>query len=135
MIAAEEREENERIAGLCRKENIPVNAVDMQDICDFIFPAMVTTGEMCIGISTGGLSPAAAVELKQRVTETVPDNIDEILQWMVHVRDEVRLRVPKEEQRLILREIVRRAFAADRPLTEEEMSFSVSRPIYIKSFS
>ncbi|HBA50996.1 MAG TPA: hypothetical protein DCZ91_25000 [Lachnospiraceae bacterium] len=121
VIAAEERNENERIADLCRKENIPVNAVDMQDICDFIFPAMITTGQMCIGISTGGLSPAAAVELKQMVSEAVPDNIDDILEWMVCVREEVRRRIPKEEQRLILREIVRRAFAAGRPLTEDEI--------------
>ena len=121
VIAAEERNENERIAGLCRKENIPVNAVDMQDICDFIFPAMITTGQMCIGISTGGLSPAAAVELKQMVSEAVPDNIDDILEWMVCVREEVRRRIPKEEQRLILREIVRRAFAEARPLTEDEI--------------
>lgn len=122
VIAAEEREENVRIVNACRERNIPVNAVDMQDLCDFIFPAMLTSEHSCIGISTGGLSPAAAVELKRNVAEAVPEHLDDILLWMAQIRPAVRERIrDKTSQRAVLRGLVQEAFRLDRPLTEEEV--------------
>lgn len=123
VIAAEDRSENERIADICRKRHVPVNAVDMQDICDFIFPAMITSGDLCVGISTGGASPAAAVELKKRMLAALPGNIDEILRRMGEIRGRVREAVPeKERQKAVFREIVERAFLENRPLEEKELN-------------
>lgn len=122
VIAAEDRKENERIAEICRRRHIPVNAVDMQDICDFIFPSMIVTEQLCIGISTGGASPAAAVELKKRVAEQIPDEMDEILLWMTEIRAFIRNRITdKKHQRVILRRIAEKAFDLERPLTEAEV--------------
>lgn len=122
VIAAEDRQENERIVSICRRRHMPVNAVDMQDICDFIFPAMILSGQLCIGISTGGASPAAAVELKKRIAEQIPDNVDEILDQMADIRSAVRERIPdREGQRQAFRCMVRQAFQEGRPLDEREM--------------
>ncbi len=122
VIAAEERSENERIAGICRTRHIPVNAVDMQDICDFIFPAMIPSGRMCAAVSTGGLSPAFAVELKKRIQECIPDDIDDILLWMNGVREQIRSRIPdKEKQKNILRCIAKETLVRGRRLTKEEL--------------
>lgn len=127
VVAAQDRAENERIAKACRKRHIPVNAVDMQDLCDFIFPALITSGQLCVGISTGGASPAAAVELKRRIGECIPENIDEILLWMGGIREEVFEKLPDQEQRRhVLREMVIRAFALKRPLEEAELSAFLS---------
>lgn len=121
LVAAEGRDENERIAGICRTRHIPVNAVDMQDICDFIFPAMVPSSQMCIAISTGGLSPAFAVELKKRIHKCLPDDIDDILLWMNEIREKIRSQIPdKEKQKYILRRIAEETFEKGRRLTEEE---------------
>ena len=122
VIAAEERKENERIADICRAGHIPVNAVDMQDICDFIFPAFIASEQLCIGISTGGASPAAAVELKRRIGECIPEKVDEIFSWMTEIRKDILREIPeKERRRNLLREIVRQAFLVNRPLTGEEL--------------
>ena len=122
VIAAEDRQENERIVSICRRRHVPVNAVDMQDICDFIFPAMILSGQLCIGISTGGASPAAAVELKKRIAEQIPDNMDEILDQMADIRSTVRERIPdREGQRQAFRSMVRQAFQEGRPLDEREL--------------
>ena len=122
VIAAENRKENERISNICRTRHIPVNAVDMQDICDFIFPALITSGQMCVGISTGGVSPAVSVELKRRIEECIPDDVDDILLWMNGMREEVRRRIPdKEKQRKVLRQMAKRALEEGRRLTWEEL--------------
>lgn len=122
VVAAQGREENERIAGICRRRHIPVNAVDMQDLCDFIFPAMIVSGRLCVGISTGGASPAAAVELKRRMAGQIPDNVDQILDWMADLRERVRGSIPdREDQRAAFRSMVERSFRAGRPLREEEL--------------
>lgn len=121
VVAAQDREENERIVGICRKRHVPVNAVDMQDLCDFIFPALITSESLCVGISTGGVSPAVGVELKRRIGEQIPDRVDEILMWMGELRESLRERVPEKERlRQILRRAAGEALAAGRPLCQEE---------------
>lgn len=122
VVAAQEREENERIADICRRRHIPVNAVDMQDLCDFIFPAMIVSERLCVGVSTGGASPAAAVELKKRIAAQIPDNVDEILDWMADMREDVRQRIPdREGQRAVFRSMVEQSFQAGRPLSGKEL--------------
>ena len=37
IVAGEDKEENHRIANLCREKRIPVNVVDDQEYCDFVF--------------------------------------------------------------------------------------------------
>ena len=37
IAAGDDREENHRISALCRERRIPVNVVDDQEYCDFIF--------------------------------------------------------------------------------------------------
>jgi siroheme synthase-like protein len=121
VVAAQDREENERIVGICRKRHVPVNAVDMQDLCDFIFPALITSESLCVGISTGGVSPAVGVELKRRIGEQIPDRVDEILMWMGELRESLRERVTEKERlRQILRRAAGEALAAGRPLCQEE---------------
>lgn len=118
VIAAGDRQHDERIAELCRKHNVPVNAVDRQDLCDFIFPSVIATENLCIGVSTGGVSPAAAVKLKNDISEIIPDSIDSILSWLqLTAREYVREKVEsKSVQVKILHKIVDAAFKADRAL-------------------
>lgn len=129
VVAAEKREESERIAGICRKRHIPVNTVDRQDICDFIFPAMIVSQRLCVGVSTGGTSPAAAVELKRRIAGQIPDNVDEILDWMADMRERVRRIPDRESRRAAFRSMVEQSFQAGRPLSEEELPEIMGRPV------
>ena len=116
VIAAESEDENKRILDICEKRHIPVNAVDMPHLCDFIFPALLATDQLCIGISTGGISPTAAICLKKEIDRMIPSNIDKILLWMPSAKEFVKSAVPKENQNKALLHLAEKAFSENRPL-------------------
>ena len=122
VIASCDEERNCAIASACRKNNIPVNVVDHPDLCDFTFGSMVTTEKLCIGISSSGVSPSAAIRIKRDIIDIIPDNIDNILADMPAIRSWVhewcldKKMVPK-----VLNDIISLAFNVDRCLTREEL--------------
>lgn len=121
VIAAESFEENRRIARICRKNHIPVNAVDQPTECDFIFPSIVGRGDLCISITTGGRSPSASVLLRERIEEIIPDGIEDILLWMEETKYKlIDMGYAPKERRNILKRLVLAAFEAERPLRDEE---------------
>lgn len=61
---------NGRIAADARRLGIPVNIVDDPARCDFILPAVVERGDLCVAVSTGGSSPALAKKIRGEL-ETV----------------------------------------------------------------
>ena len=58
-------EENERLAAIARAHRVLVNAEDVPPLCDAYALAMVRRGNLVIGVSTEGRSPAVARVLRQ----------------------------------------------------------------------
>ncbi len=52
-----------------RALGIPVNIVDVPELCTFIAPAVVKRGDLQIAISTGGASPAFAARLRRNLED------------------------------------------------------------------
>lgn len=128
IIAGEDVAENHRIAELCRQMRIPVNTVDDPPYCTFQFPALVTRGDVSIGISTAGASPAAAVLMKERIAAALPENLAEILAWSKPLTRAFRRKIPAMKERTpVLRRILTEAFQQNRPLTDEEVD-ALSKP-------
>lgn len=108
------REEAERIYRLCCVHRIPVNVVDVPELCSFYFPALITRGDLTVSISTGGCLPAGAAFLRWRIEEILPEETDEILDWACAHRQELK-------EKKILKAALAAAFSANRTLTEEEL--------------
>ncbi|MBR7161353.1 MAG: bifunctional precorrin-2 dehydrogenase/sirohydrochlorin ferrochelatase [Clostridia bacterium] len=120
-VIAEDEEKTARIYEACRKRHIPANAVDQPKYCDIIFPSVVSTEHLCIGISSGGISPTATVEFKERIERMIPESMDDILEWMSELRNYVNANLPKEKRKRALREAFRKAMEYNRPLTYGEL--------------
>ena len=86
IAASEDAELNHQISSLCKKKRILVNVVDDQPYCQFIFPSLVTRGNLSVGICTAGASPAVGVRLRKQVEELLPDQTEEILDWLASKR-------------------------------------------------
>jgi len=82
IAATDDREENARAAGACRKRGILVNVVDDPELCTFFFPSVVKRGALTVGITTGGSSPSAARLLRERIEELLPRETEGILERM-----------------------------------------------------
>lgn len=121
IVAGEDAEENHKIAALCRARRILVNVVDDQEYCDFIFPSLIAHGSLSVGICTNGASPSTGVLLKRKIQQQIPDNIEEILDFLQQKRSQIMDAIPNKKQRFAfyytLSEI---CMTKNRSLTEEE---------------
>lgn len=112
------RREQERISALCIARSIPVNVVDVPELCSFYFPALYTNGAMTVAVSTAGKSPSAAIWMKQAVAKLTPSHTAEILEWAFALR--TRLQQCTPDWKKALRRAVFRAMEENRTLTEQE---------------
>lgn len=122
IVGGEDDEENHKIAGWCRQRRIPVNVVDDQEYCDFIFPSLIGHGSLSIGICTNGASPATGVLLKRKITEQIPENIEEILDFLQSKRPAINAAFEnnKKKRFAFYYRLSELCMKEDRPLTEEE---------------
>lgn len=121
IAATNDREENCRIAQLCRERHIPVNVADPGEEGTFLFPALVRRGPLSIGISTSGTSPSAARFLKEQIEELLPADLEPILAWMDGIRAELKQSgLPQEQRARLLSQLFSAALQAGRPLSQEE---------------
>ncbi len=122
IAATDNKVLNREIAQLCHDRNIPVNVVDDPEQCTFLFPALVQQGKLSVGISTSGASPTAAIYYKERIQEMVPDNIEEILDWLEEKRQQIKKQIPDQAKRAgIFRKLLDACLENGRPLTDVEM--------------
>lgn len=123
IAATDDLEQNHRVAALCQQRGILVNVVDDRDFCTFLFPALVQDGPLSVGISTSGASPSAAVWLKERVNDLLPQEFGALLYWLESIRPAVRAALPEEEN---LGAAFAQLFAAclerERPLESQEIT-------------
>lgn len=122
IVAGKVQEENRRIATLCQERNILVNVVDDQPACEFIFPSLIQRGNLTIGISTNGASPAVGVRLKKQVEVLLPDRTEEILDWLQSKRPYIMDKIPDKKQRFaFFHQLAEICMEENQVLTEEEL--------------
>lgn len=121
---------NREVARLCKNAGIPVNVADAPEDCTFLFPALVRRGELSAGICTGGASPTAAVYFKEQLEARIPENMEEILDWLAVKRVELKKAIPDQAKRArIFRRLFDACMAQERSLSDEESAWCMDLPL------
>lgn len=80
---------HKQIKELANSKGLLVNVADTPDLCDFYLGSIVQKGDLKIAISTNGKSPTIAKRVKEVLKETLPDEIDSLLQNMQTIRNKM----------------------------------------------
>ena len=99
VVASGEESHKMIVSKFCKERRIPVNVVDDAAYSSYIYPTLITKGDLSIGISTGGASPMVAIKLKKEIEEIIPDQMERILDWLAALRPIMKERVADERQR------------------------------------
>lgn len=67
VVATNSRTLNERVYREAQRRGVLCNVVDVPDLCDFFYPAVVRRGDLQIAISTAGQSPSLAQKIRQQL--------------------------------------------------------------------
>jgi precorrin-2 dehydrogenase/sirohydrochlorin ferrochelatase len=67
VVATASRSLNELVYREAQQRGVLCNVVDVPELCDFFYPAVVRRGDLQIAISTGGQSPSLAQKLRQQL--------------------------------------------------------------------
>lgn len=90
IVATENPALNRKIRDEAKSRGILVNVADTPDLCDFYLGSIVTKGDLKIGISTNGKSPTVAKRLRELLTATLPEEIDDLLANMRVIRNRLK---------------------------------------------
>lgn len=87
ILATDIRETNARIRELAKERGLLTNVADTPDLCDFYLGSTVKKGNLKIGISTNGQSPSFSKRFRELLEETLPEDIDELLDNLHQLRN------------------------------------------------
>lgn len=73
-----------------QQKNVLVNVADKPELCDFYLGSIVKKGSLKIAISTNGKSPTIAKRLKETFAETIPDEMNLVLDNMQSIRNQLK---------------------------------------------
>ena len=124
IAATDDQAENHAIAELAKKAKIPVNAVDQQEDCSFIFPSYVRQQNLVGAFSSAGNSPVITQYLKEAVKDVLTPKLGQINEYMGSIRPAVKGETDTEqERREIYRIILERLLAEEKTqLLPEELT-------------
>src|SRR5215217_4383874 len=94
IAATDDRPLNARIVTEARDARILTQAVDDIPYCDFFAVAIVRRGDLQLGISTNGRSPAFARWMRERLDTELPAEYGDLLAVLGDVRDSIKARGP-----------------------------------------
>jgi hypothetical protein len=89
VCATDNKALHREIRTLAHAQRLLVNVADTPEECDFYLGSIVQKGDLKIAISTNGKSPTIAKRLKEVFQETLPQELDELLQNMPAIREKL----------------------------------------------
>lgn len=89
IAALNDRAVSEQVCADAKAKKILANAADKPELCDFYLSSVVQKGNLKIAISTNGKSPTIAKRVKEVLNETIPDEINALLDNMQQIRNKL----------------------------------------------
>lgn len=86
FAAADDTAVNRRVFEEAGRRSIFVNAVDDPPNCTFYVPSFIRKGDLILAVSTGGASPAYAARVRRMLENSLPGNIEAVLEAMREAR-------------------------------------------------
>jgi siroheme synthase-like protein len=75
------------IVAAARPRRLLVNVADTPALCDFYLSSVVVKGQLKVAVSTNGKSPTVGKRLRAVLEETLPEELDEVLEQMTVIRN------------------------------------------------
>jgi precorrin-2 dehydrogenase/sirohydrochlorin ferrochelatase len=88
---------NEKIAKIAKVHGKFINRVD--DIGDIIVPSVIRRGDIMIGISTGGQSPALSKYIRQKIEEVITPEFADMSRLQNEIREKLKSIVGDQKKR------------------------------------
>ena len=99
IAATNDKNVNTLVYEECMKNKIYVNVADQSDKCTFVFPSLVSRGELIIGITTSGLTPLLSKTIREKIENCVPQYFTDVLATYRVLREEIKERVVDPEEK------------------------------------
>ncbi|RYY57674.1 MAG: ABC transporter permease [Chitinophagaceae bacterium] len=87
ILATDNRKLHEEIRLLADQQGVLLNVADTPALCDFYLGSIVQKGNLKIAISTNGKSPTAAKRIKEVLNQSLPAELDEVIDNLHQVRN------------------------------------------------
>ncbi len=85
---------NKIISTLCTEKRILCNAVDDPKYCHFIVPSIFRRGLLTAAISTSGVSPSLAQQIRKQLAFCIGPEVTILTRWLEIFRKSVQTRIP-----------------------------------------
>ncbi len=99
ISATDSGETNERVARDADLFHKLINVVDTRDLCNFIVPSVFRRGMLTIAVSTGGISPAFAMEIRKELAKIYGPEIAGKLEAVGRMRDRAKKDITGRKER------------------------------------
>ncbi len=89
IVAVNDRNVSKQIWHDAKQKGKLLNVADTPDLCDFYLSSVVRKGDLKIAISTNGKSPTTAKRLKEVMQETLPAELDDVINNLHKIRTQL----------------------------------------------
>lgn len=99
FAASGEETLDRRVSEDARALNIPVNAVDRPELCDFFMPALVNRAPVAVAIGTEGAGPVLAQMIRARIDQLLSPSLGPLAALAATFREAAERILPKGNRR------------------------------------
>lgn len=90
ICASDDRKLHQEVAAFCRERKILVDVADDGADSSFLFPGLVRQGDVVLGITTGGKSPAAVRYLRTQLEKMLPPFLGRLVDRLGALRGQIK---------------------------------------------